>query len=96
MTDNPNPLFQHPASANVPDWLHDAACRGMDVSIFYRPDNERGTPARRRDLRAKAICATCPVRRPCLDWALATAEPYGIWGGFTPDERRALQVRHGS
>ena len=31
--------------------------------------------------RAKAICAECPVRRACLDGALARREPYGVWGG---------------
>jgi WhiB family redox-sensing transcriptional regulator len=31
--------------------------------------------------RAKAICAECPVRRACLDAALARREPYGVWGG---------------
>jgi WhiB family transcriptional regulator, redox-sensing transcriptional regulator len=96
MADYSTPLFQHPAQANVPNWLHDAACRGMELSIFYRPDNERGASARRHDLRAKAICADCPVRRSCLEWALATPEPYGVWGGMTPDERRQLQTRHGS
>lgn len=88
-------LFQHPATADIPDWLYEAACRGMDVSIFYRPDNERGTPARRRDQRAKAVCATCPVSKSCLDWALASREPYGIWGGMTPDERARLERSEG-
>ncbi len=80
MAQSRDPMFQHPASANVPDWLYSAACRGMDVAIFYRPDNDRGTSARLRDLRAKAICADCTVQRPCLQWALTTAEPYGIGG----------------
>lgn len=31
--------------------------------------------------RAKAICARCPVRRPCLEGALARREPWGVWGG---------------
>ena len=31
--------------------------------------------------RAKAICAECPVRRACLEGALARREPYGVWGG---------------
>ena len=31
--------------------------------------------------RAKAICAKCPLQAPCLDSALARAEPWGVWGG---------------
>ena len=36
------------------------------------------------------ICAGCPVRMACLDYALRAGERYGIWGGLTPDERAAL------
>ena len=31
--------------------------------------------------RAKALCATCPVRAQCLAGALARHEPWGVWGG---------------
>ena len=31
--------------------------------------------------RAKAICAKCPVREPCLQAALDEREPWGVWGG---------------
>lgn len=30
---------------------------------------------------AKAICAECPVREPCVEGALARREPWGVWGG---------------
>lgn len=43
-------------------------------------------------MRAKSICQICPVRQPCLDYANAIREPYGIWGGFTEAERRHLVV----
>ena len=39
--------------------------------------------------KAKAVCAECPARDACLGWALEHSE-YGIWGGLTEDERRAL------
>ena len=35
----------------------------------------------------KAVCAVCPVRAQCLDWAITTGEQHGIAGGMTPDER---------
>jgi WhiB family redox-sensing transcriptional regulator len=61
--------------------------RRIDVSTFYHPDNERGISRARRELRAKAICAACPVKAMCLGWALSTREPYGVWGGLSADER---------
>jgi WhiB family redox-sensing transcriptional regulator len=72
------------------DWQVRAACRGSDTSIFYHPDNERGPSRIRRELRAKAICASCNVVDSCLRWALLAREPYGVWGGTSPEEREAL------
>lgn len=39
---------------------------------------------------AKAICATCNRAAACLDEALARDERFGVWGGLTAEERRAL------
>src|SRR5487761_308791 len=61
----------------VPDtqegWRHDAACLSADLTLFFPED--RGVS------KAKAVCARCPVRRPCLDWAIAAGESWGVWGG---------------
>lgn len=73
------------------DWRVGAACRGRDTATFYHPDNERGPARVRREARAKAICASCPVIDECRRWALSTREPYGVWGGLTADEREALR-----
>ncbi|HZP91219.1 MAG TPA: WhiB family transcriptional regulator, partial [Actinomycetota bacterium] len=43
-----------------------------------------------REARAKAICARCSVREPCLQYALRIREPHGIWGGLNELERRQL------
>jgi WhiB family redox-sensing transcriptional regulator len=72
------------------DWQLRAACRGSDTALFYHPENERGPSRLRRERRAKAVCARCPVTENCLRWALATREPYGVWGGLSPEEREAL------
>ncbi len=32
-------------------------------------------------IRAKQVCATCPVAEPCLEGALERREPWGVWGG---------------
>ena len=39
---------------------------------------------------AKAVCATCPVRQSCLEYALANRERDGVWGGATERERRRM------
>jgi hypothetical protein len=39
------------------------------------------------------VCAACPVRQPCLDYAITNRISDGIWGGLTERERRALQSR---
>ena len=46
-----------------------------------------------RERQAKAICARCPVRMECLEYAIRIREPHGIWGGLNELERRIL-IRH--
>lgn len=72
------------------EWQAAAACRGSDTSNFYHPENERGPSRVRREMRAKAVCSTCPVINNCLRWALAAREPYGVWGGLSTEEREAM------
>lgn len=40
---------------------------------------------------AKSICGDCPVAKQCLEFALRTLQDYGVWGGRTEDERRAIR-----
>jgi WhiB family transcriptional regulator, redox-sensing transcriptional regulator len=65
-----------------------AACRGLDVDIFY-PVFEFGPDVE----LAKAICGTCAVREACLEYAMATRQDDGVWGGLTDPERRRLRRR---
>ncbi len=69
------------------DWQLDSACRGLDSSVFYHPEGERGPARENRIARAKAICSTCPVVNQCRDHSIKTREPYGVWGGLSEDER---------
>ena len=68
-------------------WQFNAACREADTRIFFHPPGERGAVHEARDEAAKVVCARCPVREACLQFALAANEPYGVWGGLTADER---------
>lgn len=71
-------------------WREEAACLAYPGVLFFGIDDAE-TPAERRGREdsAKGICLSCSVRQECLDFALATREPYGIWGGLTEIERRA-------
>ena len=72
-------------------WQYQAACRGPHSSIFFPPSRlERRPDKRRREQRAKEICAECPVRTDCLSYAVRIREQHGIWGGLTEKERRPL------
>lgn len=69
-------------------WWPFAACRGVEDPDLFFSVSEVG-PGAAEVARAKAICEDCPVRRLCLEDALADGVPYGVFGGTTPEERRA-------
>jgi WhiB family transcriptional regulator, redox-sensing transcriptional regulator len=69
-------------------WRADAACRDLDIDIFFPVDESEEAA-----LPAKAICATCPVADECLQYALATNQAEGVWGGLDATERRRLRRR---
>lgn len=72
-------------------WQWRAACRGEDANLFFPPSHiEDKTQKLLRERQAKSICATCPVRIECLEYAVRTREPHGIWGGLNELERRIL------
>jgi WhiB family redox-sensing transcriptional regulator len=76
----------------IGNWTERAACRapGTDPEVFF-PASDTPPPAQLS--AARKICARCFVRAHCLDWALRTGEPAGIWAGTTPAERRFLRTR---
>lgn len=65
----------------VDDWTLLARCRGMADALF--PDS-------RDQKRIRDICHDCPVRVDCLAEALDNRIEWGVWGGLTERERRAL------
>lgn len=69
------------------EWQYEAACQGMPTDLFFYSDRERGPRRRKREQYAKRICASCPVINQCREQSLRFAEPYGIWGGLTEEER---------
>lgn len=78
-------------------WQDVSACKGMDPTTFFGPEHPETVKEKRdREEAAKAVCETCPVKRECLEYALEAREGYGIWGGLTELERKALLRRRAS
>lgn len=67
----------------VPPMPIGGACGPEQSDLFFRTDNE-GV------LFAKKICGECPIKRQCLEYAIAKEE-FGIWGGMTPAEREKVR-----
>jgi hypothetical protein len=74
----------HALDALRPDWAERAACRGM-TALFFPERGESGHTV----TWARQVCAGCPVRTECAEYGLH--ERFGIWGGMTDVERRALR-----
>lgn len=74
------------ASDAMSAWVRDARCAGAPREIFFP---ERGESTR----AALALCRECPVRKECLEYALAAPERFGIWGGVSERERRRIARR---
>jgi WhiB family redox-sensing transcriptional regulator len=68
-------------------WRPLGACRDQDPNLFYP---QRGESI----VAAVAICAVCPVKADCLDWALHH-EKLGIWGGTSERGRRRIRKVRG-
>ncbi|SDN11221.1 WhiB family transcriptional regulator [Streptomyces wuyuanensis] len=66
-------------------WREQAACSGREADELFAEAT--------RQNKAKAICAKCPVQTECLAEALDTGVRFGVWGGMTERERRALLRR---
>ena len=71
------------------EWRRTAACRDTDPDLFF-PVGTTG-PAIEQIDNAKAVCATCEVKQPCLEFALTTNQDSGVWGGTSEEERRKIR-----
>jgi WhiB family redox-sensing transcriptional regulator len=71
------------------DWMTDDKCRELPPETFFPSDGVGVDSARR-------ICVDCPVKAPCLEYAIENHIDHGVWGGTSERERRRLarQRRH--
>jgi WhiB family transcriptional regulator, redox-sensing transcriptional regulator len=63
-------------------WSDRAICVGEDPNLFFPSYGDPGIGARR-------VCAGCPVRLDCIEYAV-DADEFGIWGGLDQEQRRNL------
>lgn len=86
-----------PTEAWVNPWEESASCKETPNHDIFFPLRENDTDIP----RAKAVCASCPVRQECLEQGLVARVGYdyvqGIWGGTTEQERARIRtwLRHG-
>jgi WhiB family redox-sensing transcriptional regulator len=66
-------------------WMADAVCKEHPPEVFFPTDGVGVEVARR-------ICANCPVREPCLNYAIHNRIEHGVWGGTSERGRRRLAM----
>ncbi len=65
------------------EWMAKGKCRSYPPDVFFPSDGVGVEIARR-------ICADCPVKEPCLEYALENGIDHGVWGGASERERRRI------
>lgn len=105
-----DPIFNFPEFDFRP-WMREANCGKTDAlqefldahhvplehpeDVFF-PEKGQGNYGR----LARQVCASCPVKQECLEYAIESGEQYGIWGGMNAKERykerRKMEKRRAS
>ncbi|MEJ7764744.1 MAG: WhiB family transcriptional regulator [Acidimicrobiales bacterium] len=65
------------------EWMPRGRCREIPPDTFFPSDGVGVEVARR-------ICEGCPVKLPCLEYALFHRIDHGVWGGASERERRRI------
>lgn len=81
------------AKTNDVNWKI-ARCKGVDPDVFFSAEMDEeeamtSVAVQYGIEKAKRICAVCPIRIECLEWALPQSDLVGVWGGLTAKERRS-------
>lgn len=73
------------------NWVEQSKCakQGKPTSFFY-PPGKFGKMFDKFMAEIREYCESCPVKKECLDFAMASKREQGVWGGFSESERRAM------
>jgi len=88
MSARPMPVITETTIAAEP-WREDAICAQTDPELFFP---EKGQSS----AQAKALCHTCLSESECLAYALRNHETFGVWGGTSEKERKAMRPSTGA
>jgi WhiB family transcriptional regulator, redox-sensing transcriptional regulator len=83
MTDDMDDTETLPPDHRTPPWMARALCRTAPPGAFFPSDGVGVEKARR-------VCAQCPVKDECLEYALTYRIDHGVWGGCSERERRRV------
>lgn len=75
-----------------PKWRNRAACRDSDDPDLWFPIGDTEI-ARAQTDEAIAVCRRCAAIASCLAWALESGQDFGVAGGMSEAERKALKRR---
>lgn len=87
-------ILEYPNESDIQDkgWMFFGSCKGLTHMMF---------PKSHKDIsyipEARALCASCPVAKQCLEYALEfpVADMHGIWSGMTSRQLQTEQKRRG-
>jgi len=65
------------------EWMAGGRCRDLPPETFFPSDGVGVDHARK-------ICAECPMKAPCLEYAMENHIDHGVWGGTSERERRRI------
>lgn len=83
------PAWTLPEVKKLDQWRLRASCRSTDPDLFF-PVGSTGMALEQID-HAKQVCMLCPVKGPCLEFALSSNQDSGVWGATSEEERRVLR-----
>jgi WhiB family redox-sensing transcriptional regulator len=77
-------------NGGVPDteWMQRGLCRSTPLVNFF-PTAGAGVAV------ARKVCAKCPVRAECLEYAIQEGVTHGVWGGASDRERQRIRATRG-
>jgi WhiB family redox-sensing transcriptional regulator len=71
-------------SSRSTEWMSLGICRNFAPEVFFPADGAGVEKARK-------ICAVCPVKEHCLEYAVSEQIEHGVWGGMSERARRRLK-----
>lgn len=71
----------------IAEAIYEPPCMSTDPDLFFGSGEDNPYTW----IQAQKMCKTCPVIKECAIYAITKPEPHGIWGGLTPNQRKAIR-----